>query len=177
MPACSTDNQITVIAGLDRVPFPPPHGTRHKSQTSQATTNETKDTFCRPYPFCRCFFINRHCCHNYYCMRLLATASRRPFSTRFSLLSSFGKSLRCSLILSATFSFQQHSCAAYSAAMSTHTTERDSGTITVSPKNEASQSGLVVICHGLGDSAEGFADVAEVSRRKTRNDGFSPYYR
>ena len=45
---------------------------------------------------------------------------------------------------------------------STHTTERDgTGTITVSPKNEAAQSGLVVIMHGLGDTAEGFADVAE----------------
>jgi lysophospholipase-2 len=44
----------------------------------------------------------------------------------------------------------------------THVTERDgSGTITVSPKNEADQSGLLVICHGLGDTAEGFADVAE----------------
>jgi hypothetical protein len=38
----------------------------------------------------------------------------------------------------------------------THVTERDgSGTITVSPKNEADQSGLVVIAHGLGDTAEG----------------------
>jgi hypothetical protein len=49
---------------------------------------------------------------------------------------------------------QQHrsimSCSA------THVTERDgSGTITVSPKNEADQSGLVVIAHGLGDTAEG----------------------
>ena len=49
---------------------------------------------------------------------------------------------------------QQHrsimSCSA------THVTERDgSGTVTVSPKNEADQSGLVVIAHGLGDSAEG----------------------
>lgn len=45
---------------------------------------------------------------------------------------------------------------------STHITERDgSGTITVSPRNEATQSGLVVICHGLGDTAEGFEDVAE----------------
>ena len=44
----------------------------------------------------------------------------------------------------------------------THMTERDgSGTITVSPRNEAEQSGLVVISHGLGDTAEGFADVAE----------------
>ena len=44
----------------------------------------------------------------------------------------------------------------------THITERDGqGTITVSPRNEAKQSGLVVISHGLGDSAEGFADVAE----------------
>jgi len=45
---------------------------------------------------------------------------------------------------------------------STHVIERDgSGTITVSPRNEAEQSGLVVISHGLGDTAEGFADVAE----------------
>lgn len=36
-----------------------------------------------------------------------------------------------------------------------------SGTITVTPKNEAEQSALVVICHGLGDTSEGFADVAE----------------
>ena len=41
-------------------------------------------------------------------------------------------------------------------------TFRQDGTITVSPKNEADQSALVVISHGLGDSAEGFADVAEV---------------
>jgi hypothetical protein len=40
--------------------------------------------------------------------------------------------------------------------MSTHVTERDgTGTITVAPKNEANQSGLVVVCHGLGDTAEG----------------------
>jgi len=43
-------------------------------------------------------------------------------------------------------------------------TERSGdGTITVTPQNEADQSALVVICHGLGDTAEGFADVAEVS--------------
>ena len=42
------------------------------------------------------------------------------------------------------------------------TTERSGdGTITVSPSNEADQSALVVICHGLGDTAEGFVDVAE----------------
>lgn len=46
--------------------------------------------------------------------------------------------------------------------MSTFITERNDGTITVSPKNEATQSGLVVIAHGLGDTAEGFSDVAEV---------------
>jgi lysophospholipase-2 len=45
---------------------------------------------------------------------------------------------------------------------STHTTTRtNDGLITLSPKNEASQSALVIICHGLGDSAEGFVDVAE----------------
>jgi len=48
------------------------------------------------------------------------------------------------------------------AAMSTHTTTRRDGTITVAPRNEATQSALMVICHGLGDSAEGFVDVAEV---------------
>lgn len=47
-------------------------------------------------------------------------------------------------------------------AMSAHTTTRNDGVITVAPKNEATQSALMVICHGLGDSAEGFADVAEV---------------
>jgi hypothetical protein len=48
--------------------------------------------------------------------------------------------------------------------MSTFVTERTGdGTITVSPKNEGDQSALIVIAHGLGDSAEGFADVAEVS--------------
>lgn len=40
--------------------------------------------------------------------------------------------------------------------------ERNDGTITVSPDNEAHQSALIVISHGLGDTAEGFADVAEV---------------
>ena len=50
----------------------------------------------------------------------------------------------------------------FAYSMSTHSTERSNGTITVAPRNEAAQSALVVICHGLGDSAEGFADVAEV---------------
>lgn len=46
--------------------------------------------------------------------------------------------------------------------MAPYSTERNGdGTIVVSPKNEADQSALVVISHGLGDSAEGFADVAE----------------
>lgn len=47
--------------------------------------------------------------------------------------------------------------------MSTFITHRDpsNGLITVTPKNQVEQSGLVVICHGLGDTAEGFLDVAE----------------
>jgi len=46
----------------------------------------------------------------------------------------------------------------------THIIERDgSGTITVSPRNEAEQSGLVVISHGLGDTAEGtFGFLAKI---------------
>ena len=52
---------------------------------------------------------------------------------------------------------------AFYSSMSTFTTERTGdGLVTVSPKNEGDQSALVVIAHGLGDTAEGFADVAEV---------------
>lgn len=48
---------------------------------------------------------------------------------------------------------------AYSYGMTTPTIERSGdGTLTVSPANEADQSALVVLCHGLGDSSEGFAD-------------------
>jgi lysophospholipase-2 len=46
--------------------------------------------------------------------------------------------------------------------MSFHTERDGTGTIRVSPRREEDQSGLVIISHGLGDSAEGFADVAEV---------------
>lgn len=48
------------------------------------------------------------------------------------------------------------------------TTIRDNGTITITPKKETDQSALIVIAHGLGDSAEGFVDVAEV-RHKEKN--------
>jgi type IV secretory pathway TrbF-like protein len=68
----------------------------------------------------------------------------------------------------------QSTCSAYHSSISSMApfiTERDGkGTITVSPKNEADQSGLVVICHGLGDSAEGFSDVAEVSTSQSSLD-------
>ena len=43
---------------------------------------------------------------------------------------------------------------------------RDNGTITITPKTETDQSALIVIAHGLGDSAEGFVDVAEVRHQK-----------
>jgi len=44
----------------------------------------------------------------------------------------------------------------------TFVTERDNaGTIIVAPRDESKQNGLIVTCHGLGDSAEGFVDVAE----------------
>jgi predicted esterase len=56
----------------------------------------------------------------------------------------------------------------------TFITERNGdGTILVSPRNEADQSALVVICHGLGDSAEGFVDVAEVSLVTVTSSPFS----
>lgn len=53
-----------------------------------------------------------------------------------------------------------------SRSMSSITTRDGGGTITVAPRNEAAQSALVVISHGLGDTAEGFVDVAEVSSKR-----------
>ena len=44
---------------------------------------------------------------------------------------------------------------------SSTTTRQGDGTIIVSPTNESLQSGTIIICHGLGDTAEGFVDVAE----------------
>jgi alpha-beta hydrolase superfamily lysophospholipase len=86
-------------------------------------------------------------------MRLASTSIHRSFVRR--------------LVLSAgILSFNRSLFSTAWTSMGTHTTERDGkGTVTVSPKDEASQSGLVVICHGLGDTAEGFADVAEVSKQ------------
>jgi predicted esterase len=48
------------------------------------------------------------------------------------------------------------------SSSSSPTILRDNGTITITPKKETDQSALIVIAHGLGDSAEGFVDVAEV---------------
>merc|ERR1712083_861431 len=47
--------------------------------------------------------------------------------------------------------------------MSTFTTFRraNENIISITPNNQNEQSGLVIICHGLGDTAEGFVDVAE----------------
>jgi lysophospholipase-2 len=46
--------------------------------------------------------------------------------------------------------------------MSPFSVTRTGTTITLSPTNPAQQSGLLVISHGLGDTAEGFADVAQM---------------
>jgi hypothetical protein len=75
----------------------------------------------------------------------------RGLSSRLSLL--------CAL-LQPSRSFSSYFCGGQQKIMST--TERRDGTITVAPKNEGDQSALLVISHGLGDSAEGFADFAQV---------------
>ena len=46
------------------------------------------------------------------------------------------------------------------------TTRQGNGTILVSPRNESDQSASIIICHGLGDTAEGFVDVAEQLSRQ-----------
>jgi lysophospholipase-2 len=44
----------------------------------------------------------------------------------------------------------------------TFSTSKDSnGTTVVAPRNEADQTATVVLCHGLGDTAQGWEDVAE----------------
>ena len=80
---------------------------------------------------------------------VLATTSSSTFGPTTSVgraYSSFGRSSSMSFI--------------------TERTGGDGGIITVSPKDESKQSALVVISHGLGDTSEGFADVAEVRQRK-----------
>ena len=81
------------------------------------------------------------------CKHLFSATTLLFSSNKILLASSLSRSSRSSSYIS----------------MKSFTTLRQGGTIIVSPKNEAEQSGLVVICHGLGDSAEGFVDVAEVS--------------
>lgn len=63
-----------------------------------------------------------------------------------------------SLTLASSFASKRN---IFERNMSAYATHRDNGVITVAPKIETEQSGLVVICHGLGDSAEGFVDMAE----------------
>jgi predicted esterase len=44
----------------------------------------------------------------------------------------------------------------------THTTTRSGdGTVILAPRDESAQSATVIICHGLGDTSDGFVDVAE----------------
>ena len=65
--------------------------------------------------------------------------------------------LVCLLSLSVAFS-EAYSSSSYNKMAPPLIERSGDGTITVSPANEADQSALVVICHGLGDSSEGFAD-------------------
>jgi predicted esterase len=55
--------------------------------------------------------------------------------------------------------------------MTSSTLRNSDGTITVAPRKESIQSGLVVFCHGLGDTSEGFADVAEVRAKNMKRQG------
>jgi len=50
--------------------------------------------------------------------------------------------------------------------MSSVTSRGADGTIAVSPRDEASQSATMIIAHGLGDTADGFEDVAEQLARQ-----------
>ena len=82
------------------------------------------------------------------------------------------KGFRCHLVLPLLFYSTPKTLVASfftsSSSMAPYVTHRENGVITVSPKVESEQSGLVVICHGLGDTAEGFVDVAEVCYLDTK---------
>jgi predicted dienelactone hydrolase len=88
-----------------------------------------------------------------------------PLLTRATLIYQrrSNRSSKSTFLLAATVLSLVRSSLAYQSM--SYITERNGGTITVSPRNEADQSALVVISHGLGDTAEGFADVAEVRRK------------
>ena len=62
------------------------------------------------------------------------------------------------------FSLLTHPMASFSSSSQAPTILRDGGTITITPAQP--HSALVVVTHGLGDSAEGFADVAEMWARQ-----------
>ena len=70
------------------------------------------------------------------------------------------------IILSKTTLVKSYSSSSKSFQMSPFNVLRTGTTITVAPKVETQQSGLLVISHGLGDSAEGFADVAQMIATK-----------
>ena len=51
----------------------------------------------------------------------------------------------------------------YTTSMTFNTSHESNGTIVVAPRNEVDQTATVVMCHGLGDTAQGWEDVAEAS--------------
>jgi len=94
-----------------------------------------------------------------------STTSYRSFSIATACYCYFAVATLRSLIVSGegNFTTKTFSASAFSSnSMSSHITTRDgNGIITVAPRDESKQSALIVISHGLGDSAEGFVDVAE----------------
>lgn len=78
------------------------------------------------------------------------------------VFSMFSRVAVCRSFVAALTLLPRPATASYFSTMSFSTQRDGSGTVTITPKNEGDQSGLVVICHGLGDTAEGFVDVAEV---------------
>lgn len=73
-----------------------------------------------------------------------------------------GKATSHLLLLYFFGSFPSSSQASFYSSSMSFVTERSDGTITLSPKNEGDQSGLVVLSHGLGDTAEGWEEAAEM---------------
>jgi len=70
-------------------------------------------------------------------------------------------SLRVLFVQRSIIAISSWSSARAMSSSSHNTIRKADGVITVSPRDESKLSGLMVICHGLGDTAEGFVDVAE----------------
>mmetsp|Transcript_12294 Transcript_12294/g.23036 ORF Transcript_12294/g.23036 Transcript_12294/m.23036 type:complete len:353 (-) Transcript_12294:96-1154(-) len=82
--------------------------------------------------------------------------------SKYSSSSTVNNPLPVAAAFSYSSSSQRNNMSSSSSSSTPFVVSHSGTTITVSPKNPTLQSGLLVISHGLGDTAQGFLDVAEM---------------